>query len=245
MTPHTLFISDLHLQASEPHITALFEAFLKQHAPHAEAVYMLGDLFEVWIGDDEDSEFSLKIRTLLLDCVKHGTPVFILPGNRDFLLGPLFAKETGCTILRDPTTLSLYDQNIVLLHGDTLCTHDRLHQFYRRVVQNRFFNSILTRLLPLSARRKVGQLLRKLSKRHTQRQTPINMDVINSSVSTQFKQSGASTMIHGHTHRPMIETTYLDQRPCTRYVLGSWHEKGNVLNLSKDGIKLYSLDNTE
>lgn len=242
MTPHTLFISDLHLQASEPHITALFEAFLEQHAPHADAVYILGDLFEVWIGDDEDSEFSLKIRALLRNCVNQGTPVFILPGNRDFLLGSLFAKETGCTLLHDPTTLQLYEQNMVLLHGDILCTHDRLHQYYRRIVQNRVFNSILTRFLPLSARRKIGQLLRKLSKRHTQRQMPINMDVINSSVSAQFQQSGAATMIHGHTHRPMIETTYLDNRPCTRFVLGSWHEKGNILSVSREGIQSYLLE---
>jgi UDP-2,3-diacylglucosamine hydrolase len=234
MTTHTLFISDLHLQATEPYIVTLFAQFLKEHATQAEALYILGDLFEVWPGDDEDSEFSQNIRGLLKDCVNSGTPVYILPGNRDFLLGPRFAKDTGCTILRDPTVIQLYGQSILLLHGDTLCTHDRLHQYYRRIIQNPTFNRIATHILPLSVRHKIGQFLRKLSKRHTKRQRPIYMDVINESVAQQFQQSGAPMMIHGHTHRPMIETTYLNQRPSIRYVLGSWHEKGNALSVGAD-----------
>ncbi len=240
MTSHTLFISDLHLQASEPSITSLFETFLKKYVPQADALYILGDLFEVWVGDDEDSTFSQHIRALLLEYVAQGTPIFILPGNRDFLLGRRFAKETGCTILRDPTTIALYDQSILLLHGDTLCTHDRLHQFYRSIVQNRVFNYIASRIIPLSVRRKLGQLLRKLSKHHTQRQSPINMDVINASVTAMFEKANVSTMIHGHTHRPMVETTYLNDRPCSRYVLGSWHEKGSALSVcSTEGTMTY------
>jgi UDP-2,3-diacylglucosamine hydrolase len=235
MKAHTLFISDLHLQESEPHTVALFEQFLKQYVPQAEALYILGDFFEVWPGDDENSAFSQKIRQLLKNCIANGTPVNILPGNRDFLLGPRFAKETGCTILRDPTLIHLYNEPILLLHGDILCTQDRLHQFYRRIVQNPLVNRIATHILPLSLRHKIGRGLRMLSKRHTKRLDAIDMDVIKESVSQQFQLSGATIMVHGHTHRQKTDITTTDNRRCTRYVLGSWHETGNALMIGAEG----------
>lgn len=239
MTPHTLFISDLHLQESQPHIVALFAQFLKQHAPQAQALYILGDFFEVWLGDDENTPFSLKIRTMLKDCVAQGTPVYMMPGNRDFLLGPRFAKDTGCTLLRDPTVIQLYGQSILLLHGDTLCTHDRLHQYYRRIIQNPTFNYVGTHILPLSFRHKIGRLLRNLSKRRTQNLTPRTMDAIPESIAQQFQQSNTSLMIHGHTHRQKTETTHTHNRSCTRYVLGSWHESGSALKMDALGTNTF------
>jgi UDP-2,3-diacylglucosamine hydrolase len=238
--PHTLFISDLHLQESEPHIVALFAQFLKHYTPAAEALYILGDFFEVWPGDDENSAFSQQIRGLLRDCVNQGTPVFILPGNRDFLLGPRFAKDTGCTILRDPTVIQLYGESLLLLHGDTLCTQDRLHQVYRSIIQQPTVNWLGTHLLPLGLRHKIGAWLRQLSKRHTRQLNPVEMDVIDSSVRQQFEQSGATVMIHGHTHRQKLAITPTIKGECTRYVLGSWHETGSALRIEgSDGTKQF------
>lgn len=239
MTPHTLFISDLHLQETEPHSVALFEQFLKLYAPHSDALYILGDFFEIWPGDDENSTFSHKIRDLLKKCIAGGTPVYILPGNRDFLLGPRFAKDTGCTILRDPTVIHLYDQSIVLLHGDTLCTHDRLHQTYRRIVQNRIFNRIATHILPLFVRHQIGQMLRRFSRKRTARLNPSIMDAIPESVTQLFRESRANLMVHGHTHRQKTESTQVDNRACQRFVLGSWHEAGSALRLFEDGAQTF------
>jgi UDP-2,3-diacylglucosamine hydrolase len=239
MTPHTLFISDLHLQESEPRIVALFEQFLKQHAPAAETLYILGDFFEVWPGDDENTPFSQKIRALLKDCIAKGTPVYMIPGNRDFLLGPRFAKDTGCTILRDPTVISLYGQAILLLHGDTLCTHDRLHQYYRRFIQNPTLNYLGTHILPLSLRHKIGQLLRKISKHRTKNLNPSTMDAIPESVAQQFQQSNTTLMIHGHTHREKTEITDVQGLSCTRFVLGSWHDNGSALKVDALGTKTF------
>lgn len=239
MKQQTLFISDLHLQETEPHIVALFEQFLMQSAPHAETLYILGDLFEVWPGDDENTPFVQKIKSLIKACVSNGTPVYILPGNRDFLLGPRFANETGCTILKDPTVIDLYNEKLLLLHGDTLCTHDRLHQFYRRIVQNPLFNRLATQLLPLSFRKKIGLQLRKFSKGHTKKLTPTAMDVIKESVSQAYQKHNASIMIHGHTHRQKIDTTIENNQHFTRYVLGAWHETGNALSVLPDGNKQF------
>lgn len=232
---HTLFISDLHLQESEPRIVALFSEFLKQHAAQAEALYILGDFFEAWPGDDENTPFSQEIRALLKDCVNQGTPVYMMPGNRDFLLGPRFAKDTGCTILRDPSVIQLYGQSILLLHGDTLCTHDKLHQYYRRFIQNPLLNRIGTKILPLSLRHKIGHLLRKVSKKRTRNLNAAIMDVIPETVSKAFENSGTSIMIHGHTHTQKIENTEANNESCTRYVLGSWHEKGSALKIENTG----------
>ncbi len=239
MKPQTLFISDLHLQESEPQIVALFEKFLKQHAPHADTVYILGDLFEVWPGDDENTPFVQKIKALIKSCTSNGTSVKILPGNRDFLLGPRFAKDTGCTILKDPTVIQLYNESILLLHGDTLCTKDKLHQFYRRIVQNPLFNRFATTVLPLSFRKKIGQQLRKFSKNHTKKLTPTAMDVIKESVILEFQKNNTNLMIHGHTHRQKIDTLNDNNKKYTRYVLGAWHETGNALSILPDGNKQF------
>jgi len=239
MSSHTLFISDLHLQDSEPQIVTLFEQFLKHHAPDAEALYILGDFFEAWPGDDENTPFSDKIRAMLKDCVTQGTPVFMMPGNRDFLLGPRFAKDTGCTILRDPTVIQLYGQSILLLHGDTLCTRDRVHQYYRRIIQNPTLNRVGTKIIPLSMRHKIGQLLRKISHGRTKKLRPSIMDAIPESVSQKFQESASSIMIHGHTHNPKIETTKTDNKIYTRIVLGSWHQSGHALKVDALGSKTF------
>ncbi len=238
MTKHTYFISDLHLQASEPHITGLFEQFLRDYAADADAIYILGDLFEAWLGDDDLNEFNASILKKIRQCVDSGTPVFVMPGNRDFLMGQQFAELTGSTLLKDPTVIKLYDQSILLMHGDTLCTNDKLHQYYRAVVQNPIVKRLSMLLLPLSIRRRLGKGLRKMSKRHISRTSPPNMDVINNSVIAKFKAHPAEILIHGHTHRPLIETLYLNQQARTRYVLSAWHDEGSTLRISLGGKSL-------
>ncbi|MDQ2995235.1 MAG: UDP-2,3-diacylglucosamine diphosphatase, partial [Pseudomonadota bacterium] len=212
----------------------LFDRFLNTDAPTADAVYILGDLFEAWIGDDDLNDFNLSIITKIRRCVDNGTPVFVMPGNRDFLMGDRFATLTGCTLLSDPYILKLYDKNILLMHGDTLCTHDKLHQYYRRVVQNPFIKRLSMILLPLTIRKRLGKGLRKLSKRHISRQSANTLDVINSSVLKKFQEFPAEILIHGHTHRPMIETTYIDLQPRIRYVLSAWHDSGTAIRINSD-----------
>jgi len=239
MTQHTYFISDLHLQASEPKITALFEQFLRDYSADADAIYILGDLFEAWLGDDDLNEFNTSILKKIRQCVDNGTPVFVMPGNRDFLMGQKFAEITGSTVLKDPTVIKLYDQSILLMHGDTLCTNDKLHQIYRAVVQNPAVKRLCMLLLPLSIRRRLGKGLRNMSKRHISRTSAPNMDVINNSVIAKFQAHPATILIHGHTHRPLIETLYLNKQPRTRYVLSAWHDEGSALRISPDHQLVY------
>lgn len=234
MKRFTLFISDLHLQQIDEQITALFDTFLRDYAPKADAVYILGDLFEAWLGDDDLNDFNMSIINKIRQLVDSGIPVFVMPGNRDFLLGNRFAKLTSSTLLTDPTVINLYNKPILLMHGDTLCTHDRLHQNYRRIVQNPTIKRLSMVLLPLCIRRRIGGWLRKQSKRHTSRQTAPNMDVINASVIRQFQNHPAPILLHGHTHRPLIETLYINDQPHSRYVLGAWHERGSAICIDVD-----------
>ena len=239
MIKPTYFISDLHLQASEPKITALFEYFLQDFAADADAIYILGDLFEAWLGDDDLNEFNTHILKKIRQCVDNGTSVFVMPGNRDFLMGQQFAEITGCTVLKDPTVIQLYNQSILLMHGDTLCTNDKLHQIYRAVVQNPLVKRLSMLLLPLSIRRRLGKGLRNMSKRHISRTSAPNMDVINNSVIAKFQALPATNLIHGHTHRPLIETLYLNEQPRTRYVLGAWHDEGSTLRFTSEHQFVY------
>lgn len=239
MSKYTYFISDLHLQASAAQITHLFDQFLHEHASNADAIYILGDLFEAWLGDDDLDDFNHSIIKKIRHCVDNGTPVFFMPGNRDFLIGQRFAQLTGCTLLADPTVITLYHNNILLMHGDTLCTNDKLHQLYRCVVQNSVVKRLCLLLMPLSIRRRVAKYLRKMSKKHISKQSAPNMDVINQSVIAQFQQHPASMLIHGHTHRPMIETLFDNHQALTRYVLSAWHDYGSALRISANHAPEY------
>lgn len=225
---HTLFISDLHLEAERPDITACFLKFLRQRAPHADALYILGDFFEVWIGDDENTPFQRRIVAALKQLTDTGFPIYFMRGNRDFLVGEAFMRATGCHFLLDPTVIPLYGQHVLLAHGDALCTEDRAHQRFRKYTQDprytRFFLS-----LPLCIRRFVARWIRKKSQKHIAHLDYTIMDVTQAAVEQQMSVCQVTQLIHGHTHRPAIHRFQLQGQPACRVVLGDWHTQGSVL----------------
>jgi UDP-2,3-diacylglucosamine hydrolase len=220
--PHTLFISDLHLEEKRPDITAYFLNFLQQQAPLADALYILGDFFEVWIGDDENTSFQQTIIAALKKLTDTGLPVYLMRGNRDFLMGEAFIRATGCHFLPDPTVITLYGQKILLLHGDSLCTDDYAHQRFREYAHNPRYNRFFLKL-PLMIRRAIARRIRRMSQAHTAGAQSAMMDVTQAAVVQQMQAHRVTQLIHGHTHRPAIHRFMLEDRPATRVVLGDWH----------------------
>jgi UDP-2,3-diacylglucosamine hydrolase len=234
---HTLFIADLHLDESHQKTTAIFLEFLRTQALHADALYILGDLFEVWIGDDEISGFNENIKHSLKQLTAIGVPVYIMVGNRDFLIGQRFAKATGCQLLPDPFILDLYGQLILLTHGDALCTLDKWHMRFRKLTQNRFLRWFFLQL-PLSMRRAIAKKLRSNSQRTTQTLPDYIMDVAPEEVLQQLRRYDVSYLIHGHTHRPAIHQHYHENLTVAeRIVLGAWEQQGSALKWLADGAK--------
>lgn len=229
-SPHTLFISDLHLQESVPDITATFINFLHRDAPKADALYILGDLFEVWIGDDDRSTYNCSISDALKQLASTGTPIYFIRGNRDFLIRKKFAEQSGISILDDLTVINLYGTPILLMHGDTLCTLDVKHQAYRKKVLTPWVQKLFL-AFPLKFRRKFVQYLRQQSKLHQQNTSHSIVDVTPTEVIQVMEQQRVSLLIHGHTHRPAIHDVQLSdqQQQAQRIVLGSWHQAGSVL----------------
>jgi len=223
MTAYTLFISDLHLQASTPAITELLLQFIEEEASNADALYILGDLFEAWIGDDDDNPFHRTVKDVLQQLDKSGVPVFLIHGNRDFLIGKRFADETQINLLPDPCVITLYQQRVLLSHGDLLCTLDVRHQRYRRIVLKPWCQKLLLSL-PLKTRRKIANRLRDKSQTNNQN-TPANiMDVTPDAVERLMKQHHSNILIHGHTHRPKIHRLTSPDQDAKRIVLGAWHD---------------------
>lgn len=231
----TYFISDLHLQKEQPEITAIFLRFIQQQARQADALYILGDLFEVWLGDDDSHRFVQIIKQNLATLVKSGVPVFFIRGNRDFAIGERFAKETGITILSDPTVVNLYGKPILLMHGDLLCTDDIKYQAFRRKISNpRFVKRLLW--LPLWIRRAIAAWARSKSKKHTQSTNLTIQDVNLDTVQKYLQDYSIATLIHGHTHRPDEHTITLpNSSVAKRIVLAAWHEQGEALELTAKG----------
>lgn len=228
--PYTLFISDLHLEETEPKITECFLNFLAEQATQAEALYILGDFFEVWIGDDDHNAFNQHIIDALRKAVQQGLKIFIMHGNRDFLLSSRFAAEAGVSLLVDPSVIDLYGKRTIVLHGDSLCTLDTQHQQFRRWAYNPLCQAFML-IFPLFIRRYAAKRIRQYSQqRHTQLSKPIT-DVTPEAVTQVLAENQAELMIHGHTHRPGIHT--MDSS--TRIVLGAWHEQGNALFYYADG----------
>ena len=223
---HTLFISDLHLQVEEPRITAAFLEFMRHRAPHADALFILGDFFEAWIGDDDRSPFNDQVIQALRQLADTGTPLYFMRGNRDFLIGKKFAAQSGMTLLDDPTVFELYGKPILLTHGDILCTLDVKHQRYRKIVMKPWLQKIFS-TLPLSFRRCIAQCLRGKSKKYNAQVASHIIDVTPEAVTAMLKQYNSDLLIHGHTHRPGIHDD--------RIVLGSWHEASSLLIYNEDG----------
>jgi UDP-2,3-diacylglucosamine hydrolase len=239
---HTLFISDLHLQESEPAITEAFVDFMQTEAPNADALYILGDFFEVWVGDDDLAPFHQKIIAELKCLAERGVPVFFMRGNRDFLIGKRFAKATGVTLLADPTVITLYGKPVLLMHGDSLCILDHAHQRFRRYTGYSLVQRIFLSL-PLAWRQSVGQKLRGKSQRRGQTTDQGIMDVYPPEVIKQMEQHRVTTLIHGHTHRPYTHDIEELSQEAVRIVLGAWHERSSILRYDSEGV--FSLNSSD
>lgn len=229
-----LLISDLHLDATAPAAIELFLIFLRHHAATSDGLYILGDLFETWIGDDDDEPARGRICEALRALTAGGVPCRVMHGNRDFLLGRQFTARTGCQLLPDPTVLSIGGKRIVLSHGDQLCTGDVSYQRFRRLVRSRLFGATFP-ALPLATRRWLAGKARRRSHAHTRRLPETIMDVNPQAVEALLRETGADLLIHGHTHRPAVHHLNVDGRPRTRIVLGDWHDTGNCLVLDANG----------
>ncbi len=229
----TLFISDLHLTPSAPEITDCFIRFMREEAIHAEALYVLGDLFEFWIGDDDNSAFAKKIKQEFKQLTKIGVPCFFTQGNRDFLVGKRFAKQTGVTLLGDETVIDLYGQSAVILHGDTLCTEDVQYLAYRAKVHQPWLQWVFNRI-PLWIKKKIVAKVQTGISENKQMKSLDIMDVTHSEVDAVMAKHHVQLMIHGHTHRPQIHR--FGQK--TRVVLGDWYQQGSVLVCSPDQLDL-------
>lgn len=217
-------------------MVAAFEGLLAREAPSARAIYILGDLFEAWVGDDAlASPFEARIGAALAKAARE-TRVSFLHGNRDFLVGERFARDLGVTLLPDPTVIDLYGTPTLLLHGDTLCTGDREYQAFRKTVRDPAWMAA-TLARPLVERRALATSLREASDTAKEGKTLEIMDVAESAVVQAFRDSGCTQMIHGHTHRPGRHVHAVDGRNCVRWVLGDWYESASCLEATPTGLR--------
>lgn len=237
----TLFISDLHLDDSRPDITAALLALLSGEARQAEALYILGDLFEAWIGDDDDSALPRTVAEGLLALSASGVPMYFVHGNRDFLLGADYSQRCGMRLLEETAVVDLYGTPTLLLHGDTLCTADAGYLAFRAQVRLPAWQAGFL-AQTLDARRAFAANARAQSKAHTQMTAMDIMDVTGDAVAAAFRAHAVTRMIHGHTHRPAIHAPVdVDGRACQRIVLGDWHRRGSVLRVHASGAQLDTL----
>jgi UDP-2,3-diacylglucosamine hydrolase len=239
--PHTLFVSDLHLAADRPHINQQFFAFVRDTAPTAEALYILGDLFEYWIGDDDhDEPLNDAVASALAALVKRGTPVHMMHGNRDILVGAPYVSRCGATLIADPTVVDLYGTRTLLMHGDTLCSDDLEYQKFRLYAhdadnQRKFLAQ------PLSARREQMLGMRAQSEQVKKAKTSDIMDVTPATVDAALRAHGYPRLIHGHTHRPALHTHRVDGHTCERWVLADWYQRGSYLRCDASGCETVQL----
>jgi len=236
----TLFISDLHLDPDRPAITRLFLDFLDTRGQASEKVYILGDLFEAWIGDDDDMPMNQAVRNGLKNCTASGTSVFIMHGNRDFLLGRGFADQSGCTLLQEPTRIDLYAVPTLLMHGDSLCTADTEYLAFREQVREpEWQKNFLGK--SLEERRTEANRMRAISREQTRGKPEAIMDVDARAVIETMQEHDVQRLIHGHTHRPAIHDLIVSGKPAQRIVLGDWYEQGSVLECSPEGCQLQTI----
>lgn len=230
----TLFISDLHLCEEAPHINKIFLDFLANLDSTVDGLYILGDLFEAWIGDDDASAFLSAIKSAIKAVTQKGIPIYLLHGNRDFLIGERFLKETGCTLLADESVMECAHQRVLLMHGDTLCTKDVSYLKARKILRNRTVQTVFL-WLPLAWRKRIAKRMREKSQQHTTTSAYDIMDVSPDAVQAVMQKNKIKFLIHGHTHRPGIHPFTLDTITYTRIVLGAWHHHGNMLVWDETG----------
>ena len=236
MPGFTAFISDLHLRAERPAANAAFFAFLREVAGHADALYILGDLFEYWAGDDDLADpFNARVAAALHELAAR-VPLFILHGNRDFLLMAPFAQASGARMLPDPARVDLYGVPTLLMHGDLLCTQDRRYQVFRAVVRNRLVRALFMHV-PLERRKRVIGGARRFSEGEKQAKQMSIMDVTPDAVERVLRESGCSRLIHGHTHRPARHVHEVDGSRRERWVLSDWYRRGEYLRCTPAGCE--------
>jgi UDP-2,3-diacylglucosamine hydrolase len=233
----TLFIADLHLQTEEPAITAGFLRFLQGEARHADALYILGDLFEAWIGDDDPNPLHREIAIAIKALVDSGVPCFFVHGNRDFLLGKRYARDCGMTLLAEETVLDQYGRNILIMHGDTLCTDDTGYLAFRAKVHTPWIQTLFL-ALPLFIRSRIAAKMRAGSKAANSSKSMTIMDVNPQAVASVMAKHQVQWLIHGHTHRPYMHDLTVNDKPAHRVVLGAWHTEGSMIKVTPDGVEL-------
>lgn len=238
----TLFISDLHLTGKRPQVTELFLKFLEYEAISAEALYILGDFFEYWIGDEAiDRPDHKPIISALRKLRSNGTPVYVMHGNRDFLMGSEFENASGCDLIADPTVINLYGEKVLLSHGDYLCTDDAPYQEFRKMVrQPGWQKEFLSK--SVDERDAIAQKYRSISKEISATKEPEIMDINQQTLVDEMKKYGVYTVIHGHTHRPAIHEFRIDGQNAKRVVLGDWFDQGSMLVADDKSMNLVSID---
>ena len=237
----TLFVSDLHLCAGRPQSNRVFFDFLEREARGARALYILGDLFEYWVGDDDlDDPFNAAIVTALAGLAASGVPTYLMHGNRDFVIGEAFARASGVTLLPDPTMIDLDGNAVLLMHGDTLCTLDLEYQAFRREARSQTWISALMRQ-PLAERKAAVEALRQRSEQEKRAKPPEIMDVAPAEVDTILRRFGYPMLIHGHTHRPARHIHRVDGHVCQRWVLADWYQGGSYLGCDRSGCRAVQL----
>ena len=235
-----VFVSDVHLDASVPDSSEQFFAFLRTHAAGTEALYILGDLFEVWVGDDDPDPGKRRVVGALRALTDSGVACFVIHGNRDFLLGRRFCDEAGVRLLQDPIVIELDGERVLVTHGDALCTDDHPYQELRSSVRTADWQKKFL-ALPFPVRDRFANQARKGSKAHTARTAPQIQDVNALAVETAFRTADVRRIIHGHTHRPGVHDTVIDGETVQRIVLGAWYEEGSYLVYENGSYDLRTL----
>ena len=233
----TLFISDLHLEAERPDIAEQFLKFLETDASEADDLYILGDLFEAWVGDDDPNTHYFTIKRALRKLSDSGIPVYFMHGNRDFMIGRGFANETGVEILKDPHKVVMYGRQVLLSHGDALCTDDVQYQRVRKMTRDPDWQATML-ARPLKARLRMAEEARRQSLEQTLNLSMEIMDVNQDAVKTVIKSFKVDVLLHGHTHRPAIHDVDLGNRKAKRIVLGDWYTQGSMVRWDSRGPKL-------
>ena len=229
----TYFIADLHLSENRPHLLALFRQFMQEQAPEAEKLYILGDLFDFWIGDDEQSDLISEVQQLIRNLTEQGVPCYFQHGNRDFLIGKKFANTCGLSLLPTYQLIDLYGTPTLLCHGDTLCVDDVKYQQYRKKVHQKWRQWLFLHL-PLKVRLKIAEKIRAKSRQDKQLKSTEIMDVNAAFVQQMFAQFHVTQMIHGHTHR---QKHHEIPPHFHRIVLGDWGETSSLLEVTPHSIE--------
>ena len=233
----TFFISDLHLDDRRPETTALLLRFLQEEAANADALYILGDLFEFWLGDDVPSQCSIAVATALSSLANKGIPCYFMHGNRDFLLQEDYAKLSGLTLLPEEYVADIYAEQVLLMHGDTLCTDDIPYQKIRMLVRSPDWQQDILAKTP-QERLQIALEARDASAEHKDDAEMDIMDVNPGEVIAAFERHGVHRMIHGHTHRPATHDLEVNGQAAQRIVLGDWYTQGSFLRVQPGSYEL-------